>query len=281
MSYVNASAGKASAPVSYLFVPGNRPERFDKALAAGADCVIVDLEDAVPPAEKALARAAVMAWLPSAAAAGQSVAVRINSGDSPWFSDDLALCALPGVAAVVLPKAADPGDIERVLSSGARSVLALIESAQGIAQATMIAAMPGVDRLMFGHIDFSVDLGIEGDERELDFFRSQLVLASRLAGIAAPVDGVTTALDDGELLQAETLRGKRFGFGGKLCIHPKQLAGVHAAYLPTDADVAWATRVLDAAAAANGAAVAVDGKMVDLPVMLKAERILQQATRQR
>lgn len=277
MSFVNTSAGKAAAPVSYLFVPGNRPERFDKALASGADCVIVDLEDAVPPAEKALARAAVMGWL----SADKPVAVRINSGDSPWFTDDLALCALPGVATVVVPKAADPGDIERVISSGAASVLALIESAQGIAQATMIASMPGVERLMFGHIDFSVDLGIEGDDRELDYFRSQLVLASRLAGIAAPVDGVTTALDDPALLSAEALRGKRFGFGGKLCIHPKQLAGVHAAYLPTDAEVAWATRVLDAAAAAGGAAVAVDGKMVDLPVMIKAERILQQATRQR
>lgn len=278
---MNNSNRSSAAPVSYLFVPGNRPERFDKALAAGADCVIVDLEDAVPPSEKELARAAVMGWLSSRSSSDKPVALRINSGDSPWFTDDLGLCALPGVAAVVVPKAADPGDIERVLSSGARSVLALIESAQGIAQATMIAAMQGVDRLMFGHIDFSVDLGIEGDERELDYFRSQLVLASRLAGIAAPVDGVTTALDDDAVLRAETLRGKRFGFGGKLCIHPKQLAPVHASYMPTDAEIAWATRVLDAAAAAKGAAVAVDGKMVDLPVMIKAERILQQATLQR
>ena len=277
MSTLNMNKHTSAAPVSYLFVPGNRPERFDKALAAGADCVIVDLEDAVPPSEKELARAAVLGWL----SPDKPVALRINSGDSPWFTDDLGLCAWPGVAAVVLPKAADPGDVERVVSSGARSVLALIESAQGIAQASMIAAMQGVDRLMFGHIDFSVDLGIEGDERELDYFRSQLVLASRLAGIAAPVDGVATALDDETVLRAETLRGQRFGFGGKLCIHPKQLAAVHASYLPTDVEVAWATRVLAAAAAARGAAVAVDGKMVDLPVMLRAERILQQATRQR
>ncbi len=278
---MNASQHSAATPVSYLFVPGNRPERFDKALAAGADCVIVDLEDAVPPTEKELARAAVIGWLASRAADAKPVAVRINSGDSVWFTDDLALCQLPGVASVVLPKAADPGDVSRVMSSGARSVLALIESAQGIANATLIAGLPGVERLMFGHIDFSVDLGIEGDERELDYFRSQLVLASRLAGIAAPVDGVTTALDDDVVLRADTLRGKRFGFGGKLCIHPKQLAAVHASYMPTDADIAWATRVLDAAAAAYGAAVAVDGKMVDLPVMIRAERILQQATRER
>lgn len=281
MSNHDPQARRSPAPVSYLFVPGNRPERFDKALAAGPDCVILDLEDAVPPSEKALARSAVMDWLSAQASASRPVAVRINSGDSPWFTDDLAMCALPGVSAVVVPKAADPGDIDRVVSSGASSVLALIESAQGIAHAPMIAGMNGVDRLMFGHIDFSVDLGIEGDERELDYFRSQLVLASRLAGIAAPVDGVTTALDDEAVLRAETLRGKRFGFGGKLCIHPKQLATIHAAFMPAEDELAWAQRVLNAANAANGAAVAVDGKMVDLPVMIKAERILQQATRQR
>jgi citrate lyase subunit beta/citryl-CoA lyase len=134
---------------------------------------------------------------------------------------------------------------------------------------------------MFGSIDFSVDMGIEGDDRELDYFRSQLVLASRLAGIAAPIDGVTTAIDDTEVLHAETLRGKRFGFGGKLCIHPKQLATVHAAYSPTPDEISWAHRVLDAAIAANGAAIAVDGKMVDKPVIIKAQRIVQQAERTR
>ena len=130
---------------------------------------------------------------------------------------------------------------------------------------------------MFGSIDFCVDLGIEGDDHELDYFRSQLVLASCLAGIAAPVDGVTTAINDEQVLQSDTLRGKRFGFGGKLCIHPKQIAVVRAAYLPSAAEVAWAQRVVAAATAAHGGAVAVDGKMVDRPVILKAERILQQA----
>ena len=264
-------------PVSYLFVPGNRPERFGKALASGADCVILDLEDAVPPSDKAIARQAVRSGLD----ADYPVALRINSADSEWFEADLALCALPGVAAVVLPKAAHPDEVARVRAAGAASVLALIETAEGIANARALAEADGVARLMFGSIDFSVDLGIEGEERELDYFRSQLVLASRLGGIAPPVDGVTTAIDDAHVLLTETLRGKRFGFGGKLCIHPKQLPAVHASYLPSDAEVAWAKRVLDAAAAANGAAVAVDGKMVDLPVMIKAERILQQATRQR
>lgn len=271
------SSAAAAAPVSYLFVPGNRPERFGKALASGADMVIIDLEDAVAPADKLAARSAIRAALDPEFPA----AVRINSADSEWFEQDLSLCGLPGVAAVVLPKAAGVADIARVRGAGAATVLALVESAEGIANARALAAADGVSRLMFGSIDFSVDLGIEGDERELDAFRSELVLASRLAGIAPPVDGVTTAIDDAELLRSETLRGKRFGFGGKLCIHPKQLAAVHAAYLPSNDEVHWAMRVLDAARLTGGDAVAVDGKMVDKPVMLRAERILQAASRLR
>lgn len=270
------STGHA-APVSYLFVPGNRPERFGKALASGADQVIIDLEDAVAPADKLVARDAVRDALDPDFPA----AVRINSADSEWFEQDLSLCGLPGVAAVVLPKAASVADIARVRAAGAPTVLALIESAEGIANARALAAADGVTRLMFGSIDFSVDLGIEGDERELDAFRSELVLASRLAGIAAPIDGVTTAIDDVELLRRETVRGKRFGFGGKLCIHPKQLAVVHGAYLPSNDEVHWAMRVLEAAKLAGGGAVAVDGKMVDKPVMMRAERILQAASRLR
>ena len=263
--------------VSYLFVPANRPERFDKACAAGADVVIIDLEDAVPVSDKQSAREALRAWL----SAHHSVAIRINSSDSLWFEDDLALCALPGVAAIVLPKASTPEEIAQLVKAGASSVLALIENAQGMANTALIAASDKVERLMFGSIDFSLDLGIEGDDHELDYFRSQLVLASRLAGIAAPVDGVTTAMDDEAVLLADTLRGKRFGFGGKLCIHPKQLSTVHAAYRPSAAEIAWAERILAAALAAQGAAVAVDGKMVDKPVILKAERLLQQAARTR
>ena len=272
-----ALATAINIPASYLFVPGNRPERFGKALASGADQVIIDLEDAVAPADKLVARDAVRASLDPEFPA----AVRINSADSEWFEHDLSLCSLPGVAAVVLPKAASVADVARVRAAGAPMVLALIESAEGLANARALAAADGVSRLMFGSIDFSVDLGIEGDERELDAFRSELVLASRLAGIAPPVDGVTTAIDDAEVLRRDTLRGKRFGFGGQLCIHPKQLAIVHAAFLPSNDEVHWAMRVLDAARQAGGDAVAVDGKMVDKPVMMRAERILQAASRLR
>ncbi len=275
MSTLPSMPTMSAVPVSYLFVPGSRPERFDKAMVAGADAVIIDLEDAVSPVDKDSARASVAAWL----SADKPICLRINTPDTDWFAADLALCAHPGVVAVMLPKAAQVADIDRLRKAGARRVLPLIESAQGFANLSALAAAEGVERLAFGSIDFAVDLGIEGDDRELDYFRSQLVLASRLAGIAAPIDGVTTAIDDKLVLESETLRGKRFGFGGKLCIHPAQLSVIHASYLPQAAEVDWAERVMVAAAASQGAAVAVDGKMVDRPVILKAERILARAGR--
>lgn len=267
----------STAPISYLFVPATRPERFDKALAAGADRVIIDLEDAVAPADKDTARAALAGWL----AADKPVAVRINSADTEWFERDLSLCSQAGVAEIILPKASEVVEVQRVSAAGARAVKLLIESAQGIAHLSALAACDKVSRLIFGTIDFCVDMGIENDDRELDYFRSQIVLASRLAGLDAPVDGVTTAIDDMAVLSADILRGKRFGFGAKLCIHPKQVATANASYLPQPAEIAWATRVIDAAGAADGAAVQVDGKMVDKPVLIKAERILRLASKSR
>lgn len=264
---------------AWLFVPGHRPERFDKALASGADRVIVDLEDAVSPADKDAARAALGEWLANASA---PVAVRLNAADTDWFEHDLALLATPAaaaVAAVVLPKAEDPAVLARLAAlKPGLALVPLIESALGIAQARALAAVPGVQRLAFGHIDFQVDLQMrDADEADLLPFRLELVLASRLARIAAPLDGVTVAIDDTAVLQTDVMRARRLGFGGKLCIHPKQVAVVRAGFAPGAQEVAWAQRVLQAAAAAGGAAVALDGKMVDKPVMLRAEAILRDA----
>jgi citrate lyase subunit beta / citryl-CoA lyase len=260
-----------SVPRSYLYVPGNRPERFDKALASGADAVILDLEDAVPPAEKIAARHAAVNWL----SAEKPVIVRVNAETTEWFSDDLAICRLPGVAGIVLPKAENVGDaIIALCSNHGIALLPLIETAPGMSNATAIAALRGVRHLMFGTIDFQFDLGIDGDGDELLAFRSQLVLASRLAGIAAPIDGPCTSWDDVDLLSQDCARAKRLGFGGKLCIHPKQVAIVNAAFSPSDAEIAWAERVITAAKQSAGAAIAVDGRMIDRPIILKAERIL-------
>ena len=259
---------------SLLFVPGSRPERFDKALAAGAGAVIVDLEDAVPPTDKDRARAAVAAWLDAV----HPVVLRINAADTPWFADDLALCGHAGVSAVMLPKAERSETLATVRDAGARTLLPLVESAAGMAALANIAAVPGVERLVFGSIDLQVDLGWrDALEDDLLPFRAQLVLASRLAGIGAPIDGVSTAIDDEARLREDVLRARRLGFAGKLCIHPKQVVGVNRWFAPSDDEIAWARRVLDAAAASGGAAIAVDGKMVDKPVLLRAEAILREA----
>jgi citrate lyase subunit beta/citryl-CoA lyase len=271
-----SNATHSAPPVarSLLFVPGTRPDRFDKALAAGADAVILDLEDAVPAPDKARAREAIAAWLTPR----HPVMLRLNGADSEWFRDDLALCRQPGVAAVLLPKAERAADVAAVLAAGASTVLPLIESAAGFAALAQLAAAPGVQRLVFGSLDFRIDLGMhDAHEDELLAFRSQLVLASRLAGLQAPVDGVTTAIDEPARLRDDVLRARRLGFGGKLCIHPRQVGEVHACFVPTDAQRAWARRVLDAAAASSGAAVAVDGEMVDTPVILRAQAILRDA----
>lgn len=265
---------QTSVPRSYLFVPGNRPERFDKACAAGAGAVIIDLEDAVEAAEKLAARAMVKAWLSIA----QPVFIRVNSADTEWFRDDVALCGMPGVAGIVLPKAERTEDIAFAAGANtALSILPLIESAQGFAKLRALAQAPQVRRLLFGAIDFQLDLGIEGDDDALLYFRSQLVLESRLAGLDAPVDGVTVAIDDADQLLADTRRARRLGFGAKLCIHPRQVSHVDQCFRPSVEEIAWAEKVL--AAAAHGGAVAVDGKMVDRPVLRKAQEILNGSIR--
>ena len=259
---------------SYLFVPGNRPERFDKAWAAGADAVILDLEDAVAPADKPVARDAVARWLETA----RPVYLRINAANTDAFAEDLRLCALPGVRGVMLPKA-ETADAVAAVASVVRPGVAIepiIETGRGFDQARALAQASGVSRLAFGSIDFQVDMGIEGDGEELLYFRSALVLASRLGGLEPPVDGVTTEIDDAARIAFETHRARRLGFGGKLCIHPRQVGVVNACFLPTPEQVAWAQRVMDALKTAEHAgAFLVDGRMVDAPVLAQARRILE------
>jgi len=262
---------RAAPHRSYLFVPGNRPERFDKALASGADTVIVDLEDAVPPDQKDAARAIVAGWLHAA----RPVVLRINAADTRWFRDDLALCRLPGVAAVMLAKAERVDDLAAL--GHAVTIVPLIESAPGFDQLRAIATAPGVQRLAFGAIDFQLDMAMRAPYDDLLFFRSQLVLASRLANLQAPIDSPSTAIDALDEVDGEAQRARCLGFGAKLCIHPKQIACVNAAFSPGAVDIAWAQRVLQANVAAAGAAFALDGKMVDKPVLMRAEAILRDA----
>lgn len=256
---------------SYLFVPGDRPERYAKACAAGADAVIVDLEDAVPPDSKEAARSALAAWVSPRC----PVLVRINASDTQWFDADLALCRLLGVAGVVLPKAEDATVIENMALQlqHAVPILPLIESARGLWNVKAVAQAPSVQRLVFGSIDFQLDMGIEGDGEELLFCRSQLVLVSRVCGLPSPVDGVSTAIVDTASVEADARRAHRLGFGAKLCIHPAQIAAVHTAFAPSPAEIEWARGIVAAAATTSGA-VSVDGRMVDLPVIHKAKKII-------
>ncbi|RZJ26261.1 MAG: CoA ester lyase [Haliea sp.] len=258
---------------SYLFVPADRTDRFAKALAAGADEVIIDLEDAVAPAAKAAARFSLSGWLQQHT--GRPVVVRINGVGTPWFEEDLPLCAHANVFAIMVPKSQDAAGLARVRAAVPdKALLPLVETVQGFDQLRQIAFAPQVQRLVFGAIDFQLDAGIDGDGDELLLVRSTLVLQSRLAGIAAPVDGPSLAIGEGESVFADTRRARRQGFGAKLCIHPRQVEAVHRAFTPTTQELAWAQRVLDACALAQGAAAVVDGKMIDAPVVRRARALL-------
>lgn len=271
------SSEAAFSAQSYLFVPGNRPERFASALASGADAVIIDLEDAVEAAAKVNARETVKTW----ASRDRPVLVRINGRGTPWFEQDAKLAALDGIAGVVIPKTEGLDDIVDVVSAAKRKVpvFPLIETARGMWSAMDIAKAPYVKRLMFGTLDFIAEMGTDDDHEALNPYRTQLALISRVAGIEQPVEGVTPDIHDTDRLVADTRNGKRHGFGAKLCIHPRQIAAVHACYSPSARDVEWAMRVVDAVSRADGAATTVDGKMVDRPVVLRAQQVLASAAR--
>lgn len=258
---------------SYLFVPGERPERFDKAIASGAHAVILDLEDAVLPPSKSAARLAVQGWLERAET---PIWLRINPPGTPWFDDDCALLQSPMVRGLMLPKAHSP-EVLHALAAQMRAdqqLIPLVESVAGWFAALELARVPKVLRLAFGSVDFMSDSGIRGEGEEMNAVRTHLVLVSRLAGIQAPIDGVSLAIDDAAQLHADVQRSKRFGFGAKLCIHPKQVRTVCDGFLPTEPEVEWAQRVIQAVANEPLGAVTVDGKLVDKPIVLQAHEIL-------
>ncbi len=262
-------------PITYLFVPGNRPERFDKAVASGADAVIVDLEDAVAPPDKDAARDQFRRWLESTPAQSARIVVRINDAGTPWFAGDLALVASGLPRCVMLPKA-EAGEqiavVHRALG-GNGAVIPIIESARGVEAVDAVAATAGVARLAFGTLDYAVDLDLSGDERGLIYPASRIAIASRVAGLPAPIAGVTASVDDEAALLADVAFARAAGFGAKLCIHPRQVAAVERAMRPSGKDVDWARRIVAAADGGTGVVV-VDGRMVDRPVLLRARAIL-------
>lgn len=261
----------AATARTMLFVPGNRDDRFAKALVAGADLVIFDLEDAVPAEDKARARDLVAR---AVASAKVPVAVRINGVDTEWHHDDVAsLAASP--AHLMLPKAERPSDIKGLGldPNEPRAVIALIETPLGIANATELAMEPGVARLAFGSLDYAASLGISPNDRTaLLFARLQLVNSSGAAKLNGPIDGVTQDVREAAVTLDDMEYSKSLGFTGKLCIHPAQLEPTVEALLPSEEEVAWAKTIV--AAAGSGGVVVVDGRMVDAPVVKRAEIIM-------
>ncbi|WP_268800584.1 HpcH/HpaI aldolase/citrate lyase family protein [Pseudomonas huanghezhanensis] len=262
---------------SALFVPGSRPERFAKALAAGADAVIVDFEDAVEEPLKRQARDNLGAFLLGNAQA--SVWVRVNAPDHVEHAADLAFCKQQaGVAGVLLPKVESAAHVAAVWQTG-KPVWPIIESAKGLLALAQIAGAEGVERLSFGGLDLALDLnlntGTPAAQAFLDQARMSVQLHSRGADLLPPLDGVFPAIADLDGLHRATRHAYDMGYGGALCIHPTQIPVIHAALAPSAEDLSWAHNVVQASAVAKGAgAFQLEGQMIDAPVLLRAQRLL-------
>lgn len=255
-----------------LFVPGDRPDRYAKAAAAGADVIVIDLEDAVPPEGKASARESASRWF----ADGKPGIVRVNAVGTEWHQADMAALA-DVVDVIILPKAESVPVVEGVVAHlrPGGGLLALVETAVGLLAAPRVAAVPGVCRLAFGNFDLSTELGIDRDDQlALAPMRSAVVVASAAAKLPPPVDGVSGAIDDQTAVAADAAHAQRLGFGAKLCIHPRQVARAGSPFAPSEDAVSWARRVMDAVAGSGSGAVVLDHEMVDKPVVERARRIL-------
>jgi len=280
---------------SLLFAPANHPRRAEKVFACGADIAILDLEDAIAVSEKAAARQAAVDIL---ARQRQCVAfVRVNGVDSPWCHADLQALVGYTVDGIVLPKVESASalaavdwligqlEIERDLEPGRIELLPLIETARGVmALGEIVRASTRVRRLAFGGADYTNDLGLTWThgEDEFAFIRAQLTHWSRIAGLAPPIDTVTVEVRDSERFTQAAQRAKRLGFGGKLCIHPDQVPLANAIFSPSDEEVARAQAIVDQFEQAEREGVAsiqVAGQFVDYPVVERARRVLQLASR--
>jgi citrate lyase subunit beta/citryl-CoA lyase len=269
-------------PLTWLYVPGDRPERFEKAAASGADVVIIDLEDAVVPAHKAAARENAVRWLATARAG--SVEVRVNALSSPWAADDLgALDDVPALRGVRLPKVESPDDVRAALKALAAAecdVTCLIETARGVEAAFEVASVPRVGAIALGEADLAGDLGVRNTDALL-WARSRVVIAARAAGLAAPAMSVFPHVDDLDGLAASSRAGRRLGFVGRAAIHPRQVPVIAAAFRPSPEEIADARTVIDSFArasdAGNGVLVLDDGRMIDPAMVVQARALLDRA----
>ncbi len=276
---------------SFLFAPGNHARRVEKALSLDADAVILDLEDAVATAEKRATRDAVIGALARPRRA--LLYVRVNALDTEFCYGDLAAIVRPGLDGIILPKVESAAglatadwllaQLEREQGLVPRSIdlVPIIETARGLNQIdAILAAGTRVKRIVFGAGDFTLDVNMawSRDEAELAYARAKIVTASRAAGIEAPFDTVWVDLADAEGLEASARTALGFGFQGKMCIHPNQIAVVNRVFTPSEAEVAFAERVVAAfarAEAEGNAAIQLDGKFIDYPILYRAQRVLE------
>jgi len=265
-------------PLTWLYVPGDRPPIVAKALAAGADVVVIDLEDAVAPDRKDYARAATAELL---AEPRLDVHVRVNALDSPWAGADLrALTPLPGVSGLRLPKVASAEEVVAVAEKTAGLALfALLETALGIERAYSIAtAHPALHGIALGEADLRADLGVR-DDAGLDWSRSRVIVAARAADLAPPPQSVHPDIRDLEGLAASCAHGRALGFLGRAAIHPRQLPVIESAFLPTDRELEQAETIVKAAMREEGAQALPSGQFIDAAVVAAAQRTLALARR--
>jgi citrate lyase subunit beta/citryl-CoA lyase len=276
---------------SFLFAPGNHARRVEKALSLDADAMILDLEDAVATAEKRATRDAVIAALTRPRRA--LLYVRVNAVDTEFCYGDFAAIVRPGLDGVILPKVESAAGLatadwllaqlerEQGLMPRAIDLVPIIETARGLNQIdAILAAGARVKRVAFGAGDFTLDVNMAWSrgEAELAYARAKIVTASRAAGIEAPFDTVWVDLADKEGLEASARTAFGFGFQGKMCIHPNQIAVVNRVFTPSEAEVAFAERVVAAfarAEAEGSAAIQLDGKFIDYPILYRAQRVLE------
>jgi citrate lyase beta subunit len=266
---------------SFLFVPASDERKLRKALATAADVVVADLEDAVSFAQKDAAREAVRRVLPDEPS-DALVAIRVNGADTAFFAADVELVQELRPDVLVLPKAS-PAAVGALGGDGP-PVVAIVETADGLREAYEVASQPRVQALIVGTVDLSVELRLEqrADGLEILFARSQTVLDSAAARVRAPIDRVWTDVRDGDGLEADARFARSLGFRGKACVHPDQIEIVNGVFTPSDEELTRARRVVEAYEQAVGegeGVTAIEGEMIDLPVVERARQVLALAER--
>jgi citrate lyase subunit beta/citryl-CoA lyase len=262
---------------SWLFVPATRTDRIAKAAAAGADRIIVDLEDAVATSDKVVARNALaFAELPTSV----PVYVRVNAASTEWFSGDVEAAAALSITGILLPKADTPEEVDRAAARLPASfrIVPIVETAVGFWNVLEVGRASRVERLVFGALDFQLDTGMHDANSAFAYVRSRIAIASRVARIGAPLDSVCLSIHDNGVIAADAARGRHFGCCGKLCIHPNQVRVVNQIFQPTDEEVEWARSVLRERDTRPADAVfSHRGALVDRPVIERAAQILSLA----